>query len=49
MLVDHPSVDRRRLLAGAGIQLGAHPVEDLVDLERGVLLGPLEEQMLEQV
>ena len=49
VLVDHPRVDRGGLLAGAGVQLGAHPVEDLVDLERRVLRAALEQQVLEQV
>ena len=49
VLVDHPRVHRGRLLAGAGVELGAHRVEDLVDLERAVLLGALEQQVLEQV
>ena len=30
--VEHAGVDRRRLLARAGVELGAHRVEDLVDL-----------------
>ena len=49
VVVDHARVDRGRLLAGSGVQLGAHPVEDLVDLERAVFRGALEQQMLEQV
>ena len=49
VLVDHAGVDRGRLLAGAGVELGAHRVEDLVDLERLVLRGALEQQVLEQV
>ena len=49
MLVDHAGEDRGRLLAGAGVELGAHPIEDLVDLDRLVAVGPLEQQVLEQV
>jgi hypothetical protein len=49
MVVDHARVDRCGLLAGPGVQLGPHRVEDLVDLERGVARGPLEQQVLEQV
>ena len=32
--VDDARVDRGRLLARAGVELGPHAVEDLVDLER---------------
>jgi hypothetical protein len=49
MLVDDPRVDRRGLLAGAGVQLGAHAVEDLIDLQRLVLGRALEQQVLQQV
>ena len=49
VLVDHSGIDRGRLLAGARVQLGAHPVEDLIDLERRVFGGALEQQMLQQV
>ena len=49
VLVDHPGIDGGRLLARARVQLGAHAVEDLVDLERAVLRGSLEQQVLEQV
>jgi hypothetical protein len=49
VLVDHPGVHRGRLLAGAGIELGAHPVEDLVDLERAVFRRALEQQVLQQM
>ena len=41
MLVEQARVDRRRLLAGARVDLGAHAVEDLVDLERAEAVGPL--------
>ena len=49
VLVEHPRVDRRGLLAGAGVELGTHAVEDLVDLQRLVLGRALEQQVLEQV
>ena len=32
VLVEHPRVDRRALLVGPRVELGAHPVEQLVDL-----------------
>ena len=47
--VEHARVDRGRLLAGAGVELGAHRVEDLVDLQRAVALGAAEQHVLEQV
>ena len=34
VLVEHPRVDGGRLLVGAGVELGAHRVEQLVDLGR---------------
>ena len=34
VLVEHPRVDRGALLVGAGVELGAHAVEELVDLGR---------------
>ena len=49
VLVEHPRVDRRALLVGARVELGAHRVEQLVDLGRGVAVGALEEQVLEEV
>ena len=33
VLLNHTREDGRRLLAGAGVQLGTHAVEDLIDLE----------------
>ena len=36
VLVEHPRVDGGRLLVGARVELGAHRVEQLVDLGRGV-------------
>ena len=49
VLVEEARVDRGRLLARAGVDLGPHPVEDLVDLERGEAVGALEQQVLEEV
>ena len=49
MAIEDARVDRRRLLAGAGVELGAHRVEDLVDLQGAEALGAAEEQVLEQV
>ena len=49
VLVEHPRVDRRGLLVGAGVELGAHAVEQLVDLRRGVAVGAAEQQVLEEV
>ena len=49
MLVEHPRVDRRALLVGAGVELGAHPVEELVDLRGPVALGAAEQHVLEEV
>ena len=49
VIVDHPRVHRRRLLPGTRVQLGAHRVEDLIDLQRGVLRRALEQQVLEQM
>ncbi len=49
MLVDHPRIYGRGLLAGAGVQLRTHPVEDLIDLERRVLRAAFEQQVLEQM
>jgi len=49
VLVEHPRVDRRRLLVGAGVELGAHAVEELVDLGGGEAVGAAEQQVLEEV
>ena len=49
VLVEHPRVDRGALLVGAGVELGAHAVEELVDLRRGVAVGAAEQQVLEEV
>ena len=49
VLVEHPRVDRRGLLVGAGVELGAHAVEQLVDLRRGEAVGAAEQQVLEEV
>ena len=49
MLVEHARVERGHLLAGAGVQLGAHRVEDLVDLLGAVAIGAAEQHVLEQV
>ena len=47
--VEHARVQRGRLLVGAGVDLGAHRVEDLVDLLRAEALGAAEQHVLEQV
>ena len=47
--VEHARVDRRRLLARAGVELGAHGVEELVDLQRPVARRAAEEHVLDQV
>src|SRR3954447_12738480 len=47
--VEHARVDRRRLLARARVQLGAHGVEHLVDLEGAVACRAPEEHVLDQV
>ena len=49
VLVEHPRVDRGALLVGAGVELGAHAVEELVDLGRRVAVGAAEQQVLEEV
>ena len=49
VLVEHPRVDRGALLVGAGVELGAHAVEQLVDLRRRVAVGAAEQQVLEEV
>src|SRR3954449_13162030 len=47
--VEHARVHRRRLLAGARVELGAHRVEQLVDLERLVARRPAEQHVLDEV
>ncbi len=47
--VEHARVDGGRLLVGAGVELGAHRVEDLVDLLRAITLGATEQHVLKQV
>jgi hypothetical protein len=32
VLIEHPRVDRGALLVGSGVELGAHAVEELIDL-----------------
>jgi hypothetical protein len=49
VLVEDPRVDDRVVTRGGRVQLTAEGVEDLRDLERRVLLGALEEQVLEEV
>ena len=49
MVVGDASVHERVLARGRGVQLAAEPVEDLGDLERAEALGPLEEQVLDEV
>ena len=49
MAVGDAHVDDRVLARGGRVQLAAEPVEDLCDLLRRVLLGALEEQVLEEV
>ncbi len=49
VLVEEPRVDVGRLLAGPGVDLRPHAVEELVDLQRRVAVGPLEQQVLEEV
>ena len=49
VLVEHPRVDGGALLVGAGVQLRAHRVEQLVDLGRRVAVGAAEQQVLEEV
>ena len=49
VLVEHARVDDRVVARRGRVQLAAHPVEDLGDLERRVLARPLEEQMLEEM
>ena len=41
VVVGHARVDDRVLAGGRGVQLAAHPVEDLGDLERGVAVESL--------
>ena len=47
--VEHARVHRGRLLVGARVELGAHRIEDLVDLLRAVALRTAEQHVLEQV
>ena len=47
--VEHARVERGGLLVGARVELGAHRVEDLVDLLGAVALGAAEEHVLEQM
>ena len=49
MDVEHAGVQRGRLLAGARVELGAHRVEELVDLQRAVALRAPEEHVLDEV
>jgi hypothetical protein len=49
VLIDYARVDRGGLLAGACVELGAHAVEDLVDLQRAVPCRALEQQVLDQM
>jgi hypothetical protein len=49
VLVEHPRVDGRALLVRAGVELGTHGVEQLVDLGRAEPVGAAEEQVLEEV
>ena len=49
VLVEHARVDRGALLVGAGVELGAHAVEELVDLGGRVAIGAAEQQVLEEV
>ena len=49
VLVEEARVQVRRLLAGGGVDRGAEPVEALGDLDRRVALGPLEQQVLEEM
>jgi len=47
--IENTRVDRRRLLVGAGVDVGAHRVEDLVDLLRAEARAAAEKHVLEQV
>jgi len=49
MTVEHPGVDGGRLLACSRVELRAPAVEELVDLERLVAVGPPEEHVLGEV
>jgi hypothetical protein len=49
VLIEEARVDGRRLLAGAGVDLGSEPVEDLVDLRGAEARRALEEQVLQEV
>ena len=49
MLVQEARVHRGGLLPRSRVRLGAHAVEDLVDLDRAEAIGALEQQVLEEV
>src|SRR6185295_10597069 len=49
VLVEHPRVHGRALLVRAGVELGAHAVEQLVDLRRAVARRAAEQHVLEEV
>ena len=49
VLVQHAGVDDGVVAGGRRVQLAAEAVEDLRDLLRGVLLRPLEEQVLQEM
>ena len=49
VLVEESRVQVRRLLRGRGVGRRAHAVEQLGDLDRRVAIGPLEQQVLEEV
>jgi hypothetical protein len=49
VLIEETGVDGSRLLARSRVHLGTHAVEDLVDLQRREPVGPLEQQVLEEV
>ena len=49
VLVEESRVQVRGLLRGRGVGRRAHAVEELGDLDRRVALGPLEQQVLEEV
>ena len=49
VLVEHPRVDGGALLVRAGVELGAHAVEQLVDLGRPVARRAAEQHVLEEV
>ena len=49
VLVEEAGVEVGRLLAGGGVHRRPQPVEDLGDLDRRVVLGALEEHVLEEM